>query len=278
MITLGHSYELTITRLLSAGAMVDAGDLGEILLPKKYCPEDTREGVTLRVFLYLDGEGRPIATTQKPKVAVGEFAYLEAIANTDYGTFMNWGLDKDLLVPFGEQHRPMEVGRSYIVHVYLSKADGRIVASSKIDKFLDDQRPHSFKPQQHVKLIIANSTDLGFKAIVDNSHWGVLYKNEVNERLSFGEYREAYIKTVRPDGKIDLTLQGGQETRDKYSQTIMDYLENHNDFAPVHDKSDPQLIQDLFSMSKKSFKKTIGGLYKKRLISIDPEGIRLIKP
>ena len=199
------------------------------------------------------------------------------MANTSVGSFLDWGLDKDLLVPFSEQHKPMEVGQSYLVYVYINKADDRIVASSKIDKIIDDDKPHDFKPQQAVDLIIANSTDLGYKAIINHSHWGVLYKNEVHQRLSFGQSIKGFIKQIRPDGKIDLSLQGGQETRDKYTTLILDYLRNKDGFAPVHDKSDPKLISDLFGMSKGAFKKTIGGLYKQRIISIEKDGIRLIE-
>jgi len=169
----------------------------------------------------------------------------------------------------------MEVGHSYLVHIYIG-IDGRITASSKIDKFLDDEKPHNFKPQQAVNLIIANSTDLGYKAIINHSHWGVLYKNEVHQRLSFGQSKKGFIKHIRPDGKIDLSLQGGQETRDKYARIILNYLRKQNGFAPVHDKSDPQLISDLFGMSKGAFKRAIGGLYKQKIISIEKDGIRLL--
>ena len=194
------------------------------------------------------------------------------------GTFLDWGLDKDLLAPFGEQHRPMVAGKSYLVYVHISKADGRIIASSKIDKFLDDERPHDFRVGQPVQLIIANSTDLGFKAIVNHSHWGVLYENEVKERLSFGQSKSGFIKYIRPDKKIDLTLEGGQETRDKNTAKILDYLRENNGYAPLHDKSDPQTIQRTLGMSKGAFKKSVGGLYKRRVIALEGNGIRLIEP
>lgn len=277
MIKIGRSYELDVIKAVDFGFYLDAEDLGEVLLPIKYAPADLDVGDYLEVFLYLDAEGRPVATTQKPKARVGEFAYLNVVANTDVGAFLDWGLDKDLLVPFSEQHRPMEVGHAYLVYVYINEVDGRIVASSKIDKFLDDEAPHDFKPQQAVNLTIANSTDLGYKAIVNHSHWGVLYKNEVHQRLSFGQSIKGFIKHVRPDGKIDLSLEGGQVTRDKYSQIILNYLKRKNGFAPVHDKSDPKLISDLFGMSKGAFKKAIGGLYKQRVISIEKDGIRLLE-
>ena len=277
MIKIGQSYDLTIIKTMEFGVILDAKDLGEVLLPRKYAPEKPVIGQSIEVFLYLDSEDRPIATTQTPKVKVGEFAYLKVVAVNDIGAFLDWGLDKDVLVPFAEQHRPMEAGRFYIVYLYIDKNDGRIVASSKIDKFLKDDMPHEFVPQQPVDLIIANTTDLGFKAIINNSHWGVLYKEEVFQRLSFGQSKKGFIKRIRPDGKIDLSLQGGKETRDKYAKIILKYLTEQNGFAAVHDKSDPKLISRLFGMSKGSFKKAIGGLYKQRIINIEKDGIRLIE-
>ncbi len=275
--SIGQTYQLNVVKIVDFGAYLDAKDLGEVLLPRKHAPRDLAVGDSVTVFLYLDSEDRPVATTQKPKAKVGEFAYLRVVDTSRVGAFLDWGLDKDVLVPFGEQHRPMETGHSYLVYLYLDKLDGRIAASSKIDKFLVDGKPHHFKPQQVVDLIIANSTELGYKAIINNSHWGVLYKGEVFQRLSFGQSKKGFIKHIRPDGKIDLTLQGGKETRDKYIKIIENYLDKHNGFAPVHDKSDPQLISDLFGMSKKAFKKTIGGLYKQQIISIEKDGIRLVK-
>ena len=275
MLSLGQTYILRVSKMTDQGAYVDGENLGEILLPTKYCPVDLTVDSHLSVFLYQDSETRLIVTTQIPKVVVGEFAYLKVVANTDFGTFMDWGLDKDLLAPFGEQHRPMEVGRSYLVYVYLNNADGRITASSKIEKFLDDEAPHDFAPGQRVDLIIANSTDLGFKAIINHSHWGLLYKDEVNERLSFGQSRRGFIKFVRADGKIDLALKQEQVARDQHTMTVVNYLKEHDGFAAAHDKTDPAKIQELFGMSKKSFKKVIGGLYKQRIIKIQPDGIRL---
>lgn len=277
MITIGQSYSLAVIKTVDFGFYVDAEELGEVLLPRRHAPDGLSIGDKVDVFIYLDSEDRPVATTQKPKAKVAEFAYLKVIAVTDIGAFLDWGLDKDLLVPFAEQHRPMELDHSYIVYLYIDERDSRIVASSKIDKFLDDDRPHNFRPQQAVNLIIANTTELGFKAIINNSHWGVLYKNDVFQRLSFGQSKKGFIKKIRPDGKIDLSLQGGQETRDKYAKIILQYLNKQNGYAAVHDKSDPQLISRLFGMSKKAFKKTIGGLYKQQIISIDKEGIRLLE-
>lgn len=277
MIKVGQHYQLTVVKAVEFGFYLDAKELGQVLLPAKHAPRSLAVNDSIRVFLYLDTEDRPVATTEKPRACVGEFAYLNVVATSSVGAFLDWGLEKDVLVPFAEQHRPMKDGHAYLVYLYLNKIDGRITASSKIDKFLDDESPHAFKPQQGVDLIIANSTELGFKAIINHSHWGVLYKNDVHQRLSFGQSIKGFIKHIRPDGKIDLSLQGGQETRDKYSIIIETYLKNENGFAPVHDKSDPQLILELFAMSKGAFKNAIGSLYKRRIISIEKEGIRLIE-
>ncbi len=275
MIQLGRTYNLKVVKETEFGVYLDAENLGEILLPSKHAPDLLSIDDTVEVFLYLDSEDRPIATAQTPKAEVGEFAYLQVKDNTQIGAFLDWGLDKDVLVPFSEQHRPMTVGDYYIVFLYLDN-QGRITATSKIDKIVADDSEHNFWPQQAVDLIIANSTELGFKAIINHSHWGLLYKDEVDQRLSFGQSIQGYIKHIREDGKIDLSLKSGQQIRDSYSQIIQDYLRDHNGFAPLHDKSPPEQIFDRLGMSKKQFKKTIGALYKQRVIAIEDDGIRLL--
>lgn len=276
MITIGQHHTLRVTKITPFGAFFDADELGEVLMPNKHGAKGMHEGDVKKVFIYLDSDDRPICTLQQPKVRVGEFAYLKVIDSNSVGAFLDWGLDKDLLVPFAEQHKPMEVGKFYLVRAYIDNTDGRIVASSKIDKFVEEDKPFGYSVKQPVNLIIANTTDLGFKAIINHHHWGVLYKGEVFQRLSFGENVQGFIKFIRPDGKIDLTLQGGQETRDKYSQVILTYLKRNNGYAPVHDKSDPEQISLMFKMSKKAFKKTIGGLYKQKVIKIEDDGIYLL--
>ncbi|MBV1878813.1 MAG: GntR family transcriptional regulator [Pseudomonadales bacterium] len=276
LISLGHRYLLTVVKIVDFGVFVDAGNLGEILLPKRDISEPLAVGDQVDVFIHLDSKDKLIATTQQSKAEVGEFAYLNAIANTDFGTFLDWGLDKDLLVPFGEQHKPMLTGHAYLVYIYVGKNDQRITASSKIEKFLDDDKEHDFRIGQAVKLIIANTTELGFKAIINHSHWGLLYKNEVQQKLSFGQSQRGFIKYVRPDGRIDLSLDGGQPQRDKNTTAVLDYLKKANGFAPLHDKSAPDEIKRALGMSKKAFKKAIGGLYKQKIITIESNGIRLI--
>lgn len=275
MITIGRSYELEVVKQVDFGLYLDAGELGEVLLPKKSVPAGTAVGDRIEVFLYLDSQDLPVATTRKPRARVGEFAYLEAVAKTAVGVFLDWGLEKELLVPFAEQHRPMEVGKYYLVYLYIDPRDGRIVASSKIDRFVADEPTRSYRAGQKVDLIIANSTDLGFKAIVDHSFWGLLYRDEVFERLSFGQRKRGFIKRVRSDGRVDLSLSGGRQSRDRNAALILDYLKQQGGFVPLHDKSDPALIQRLFGISKGAFKKAIGGLYKERLIVIEKDGIRL---
>lgn len=281
MIIIGKSYDLEVTKTVDFGVYLAAGDLGEVLLPRRHINNTLRKGDTVHVFLYLDSEDRPVATTQTPKACVGEFAYLPMVASTDVGAFLNWGLDKDVLVPFSEQHRPLEVGKSYLVFLYIDKVDQRITASSKIDKYIDDDEPHEFEPQQAVDLIIGNSTELGYKVIINHRHWGILYKDEVHQRISFGQSLTGFIKTIRADGKIDLSLRNpevsGYEIRDKHAIIILDYLKSNQGFAPLHDKSDPKQIAETFGMSKGAFKKAIGGLYKRKVIAIEKQGIRLIE-
>ncbi|MEO2007416.1 MAG: S1-like domain-containing RNA-binding protein [Pirellulaceae bacterium] len=275
MIEIGRTYHLRVVKETEFGVYLDAENLDEILLPSKHAPDNLSIDDTVEVFLYLDSEDRPIATTQIPKAEVGEFAYLEVKDNTQFGAFLDWGLAKDVLVPFSEQHRPMTVGDYYIVFLYLDNQD-RITATSKIDKIVLEDDQHDFRPQQMVDLIIGNSTELGFKAIVNHSHWGLLYKDEVDQRLSFGQSIQGFIKHIRRDGKIDLSLKSSRQIRDNYSQVIQDYLRDHNGFAPVHDKSPTAQIFDLIGMSKGQFKKAIGGLYKQRVITIEKDGIRLV--
>ncbi len=277
MITLGNTYELTVIKKVEFGFYVDAKELGEVLLPRKHAPGNLAVGDCIEVFLYLDSEMRRVATTQQPKAQVGEFAYLTVAALTDVGAFLDWGLDKDLLVPFSEQHRPMEVGQAYLVYLYLDKASGRITASGKLDKFLDDDTPHHFKQRDPVNLIIANSTDLGFKVIINHRYWGMLYREDAHQRVSFGQSLPGYIQHVRPDRKINVTLQGGQVTRDKHETIIMDFLKTQHGFAAVHDNSAPQEIAKIFGMSKAAFKRAIGSLYKQKVITIGKDGIRLVE-
>jgi predicted RNA-binding protein (virulence factor B family) len=277
MIKFGEYNTLEVSRVLDFGYYLDVGeDHDEILLPKKLAKQKLNVGDSIEVFVYFDSEDRPIATTQIPILTVGQFAYLEVVDSTPVGAFLNWGLDKDLLVPFGEQHRPLEVGQSYLVFAYLDDVDGRITASSKVDKILDDERPHTFNSGDAVDMIIANSTDLGFKVIINHNYWGVLHSSEVSERLSFGQSVKGYIKHIRPDKKMNVSLQTIKAQLDKNAQILVDYLELHEGVSRVHDKSSPEDIKRHFGLSKGAFKKAVGNLLREQRIRIDSEGIYLL--
>ncbi|MER2491915.1 CvfB family protein [Catenovulum sediminis] len=274
MIQLGQRYQLEVVKGAEIGFWLDAENLGEVFLPRKWTTEKIELGDKVDVFIYCDSKDRLTATMRRVKAQVGEFTSLKVSALSPYGAFLDFGLDKDVLVPMSEQRQPMEVGRSYLVYLYLDEA-GRIAASNKVDKFLD-QTPAEYKTKEAVNLLILNQTDLGYNAIINHQHRGVLYANEVFEKLTFGMRKRGYIKQVRDDGKIDLTLQGGKETLDKYAKQIQRYLENNKGFAPLHDKSNPDDIKDILGMSKGAFKKAIGGLYKQKVIRIEKDGIYLL--
>lgn len=277
MAEIGKINKLEIIKEVDFGVYLDGGDIGEILLPKKFVPESVKTGDEIEVFIYHDSEGRIIATTQKPKALVGEFAYLEVLDINKVGAFLDWGLQKDLFVPFREQLHKMEVGKSYVVYVYFDFESERIAASSKIEKFLDNL-PVDFEEGEEVDLIIYAKTDLGYKTIIDEVSTGLIYKNEVFQELSVGQQLKGYIKKVREDEKLDLSLQKpGVGRFEKNEQVLLVFMNNNNGFMFFNDKSTPEEIYKTFHMSKKDFKKAIGALYKNRLISLEEQGIRLLK-
>ena len=275
MVEIGRINKLTIKRMLDYGAHLDGGESGDILLPKKYVPKKCQPGDEVEVFVYVDREERLRATTQKPYVTVGQFAKLRVVANSSSGAYLDWGLQKDLLVPKREQHAKMEEGKSYVVFVFLDKKTNRITASSKLDKFLSLQPPN-YNEAEEVDLFICDKTDLGYKAVVNNSHWGMVYKNEVFQKLHIGQQLKGYIKIIREDLKIDISLQqSGYQRVDNISQKILKTIKDLGGSIAVTDKSPPEDIYSLFGVSKKTFKKAIGALYKKKLITIDTNGIKL---
>ena len=277
MVKIGRINKLTIKRRLDYGAHLDGGESGGILLPKKYVPKKCQPGDEVEVFVYVDREERLRATTQKPYVTVGQFAKLRVVANSSSGAYLDWGLQKNLLVPKREQHAKMEEGKSYVVFVFLDKKNNRITASSKLDKFLDLQSPN-YDEGEEVDLFICYKTDLGYKTIVNNSHWGMIYKNEVFQRLHIGQQLKGYIKIIREDLKIDISLQqSGYQRVDNISQSILKTIKDLGGSIAVTDKSPPEDIYSLFGVSKKTFKKAIGALYKKKLITIDTNGIKLVQ-
>jgi predicted RNA-binding protein (virulence factor B family) len=276
MAQIGRINKLKIKRKRDYGAHLDGGESGDIILPKRYVPVQGRAGDEVEVFVYVNKEGRLRASTQKPYATVGQFAKLRAVANTPSGTFLDWGLQKDLLVPKKEQHARMEEGKSYVVFIFLDEKN-RITASTKLDKFLGLQPPE-YDEGQEVDLIIYDITDLGHKAIVNNAHGGMIYKNEVFQKLHLGQELKGYIKKIREDGKIDLRLQqSGYQKVDDISRAILKTIKKHGNRIAVTDKSPPEDIYALFGVSKKVFKQAIGALYKKRLITMDAKGIKLVR-
>ncbi len=276
MAQIGKINNLEVLKELDFGIYLDGGELGEILMPKRYVSEGTMLGDYIEAFIYLDSEDRLIATIEKPLAQVEEFALLEVISVTSVGAFLNWGLPKDLFVPFREQRKPMEVGEKYLVYVYLDTNTKRIAASSKIESYLDNV-PVDYDENEEVDLIIINETDLGYNAIIDNSHIGVLYRNEIFQALNSGDRIKGYIKKIRPDGKIDLRLDKiGYEKIGELANLIIVKLKQNNGFLPFTDKSSPEEIYKVFKVSKKNFKAAVGALYKQRLISLEEKGIKLL--
>ncbi|SEA41366.1 CvfB family protein [Alkalimonas amylolytica] len=274
MLALGKINQLAIKKKVDFGYFLDGLEWGEILLPKRYAPAEAELGQRLDVFLYLDSEDQLIATTELPKVQVGEFALLQAVDVNRVGAFLHWGLSKDLLVPYSEQQIPMQAGKRYLVHCLVDKSN-RIIASSKLDKFLD-KTPASYQEKQAVDIIIANHTDLGYKAIINQQHWGLLFKDQLKERLYPGQRMTAYIRQVRNDGKIDLSLNPiGAAKVKALEPAILEALQQAGGFLPLHDKSSPDAIYQQFSASKKAFKQAIGSLFKAKKIRIEVDGIYL---
>lgn len=274
MIQIGQLNNLKVLKHTDFGIYLDGGNEGEILLPLRDVPRNCQIGDTAEVFICYDSEDRLIATTQTPFAMVGEFAYLKIKAMESVGAFLDWGLSKDLFLPFSEQTRPLKVGFYVVVHVYLDKSD-RISASMRLDRFLDKE-PTDFQEGQSVDLLIAAKTDLGFKAIINNRCWGIIYANEIFQPLSIGQKIKGFIKKIRPDGKIDLSLvQLGYKAAPDIAEKILEVLKARGGFLNINDKTDPKLIYQLFGVSKKKYKMALGNLYKNKLITIHDDGIKL---
>ena len=277
-IELGKFNQLEVVKQVDFGMYLDGGEEGEILLPTRYVPEDCKLGDWLNVFLYLDNEERLIATTLTPLVQVGEFACLEVSWVNQFGAFLNWGLMKDLFVPFSEQKMKMQVGNKYVIHAHIDDESFRIVASAKVDRYLSKEKA-AYQPGEEVNILIWQKTDLGFKAIIENMYSGLLYDSEIFQTLHTGDVLKAYVKQVREDGKIDLILQKpGFEKIDDFSKTLHRYITEHGGWIGLTDKSPAEEIYDTFGVSKKTFKKAVGDLYKKRLILLHEDGIDLVRP
>lgn len=273
---IGKYNELRVNREVDFGVYLIDDEGNEVLLPKRYVTDCMPVGARLRVFVYNDSENRPVATTETPTAIVGETALLRVKAVNAVGAFMDWGLvAKDLLVPFREQRVDMKAGRSYVVHVYLDETSERIVASAKLDKFLSHERP-TYYHRQRVEVLVVQRTELGFKVIVNDSHWGMIYHNEIMGDVNIGDRLTGYVKQVRDDDKVDVTLAKIEKARvDDLTTVIMDYLSSHGGVMLLTDKSSPEEIFKTFSCSKKDFKKALGQLYKQHLVVLSDDATRL---
>ena len=276
-IKLGDYNKLRVTKEVDFGLYLDGYDEGEILLPARYVPQGAKPDDELNVFIYLDQDERLIATTERPLVKVGEFGFLRVAWVNQYGAFLDWGLMKDLFCPFSEQKKKMECGSHHIVHVHIDEESYRIVASAKVEKYLSKETADYYH-NEAVDLLVWQKTDMGFKVIIDNTYQGLVYNNQIFKEIHTGDRLRGYIDQIREDGKIDVMLQpsGRQQTKD-FADTLTDYLIAHNGFCPYGDKTDPNIIKNLFGVSKKTFKRAIGDLYRRHVIVITEEGLRLSK-
>ncbi len=279
MVEIGKYHNLRVVKELSFGVYLDAGD-SEILLPKKYLPAGLKIGDILKVFIYKDSENRPIATTLKPKILLNEFAFLEVKDINKYGAFLDWGIENELLLPYSEQPKDIQKGKRYVVMLYLDRITERLVATARIEKHLikiiSPDMQDSLKEGDKVNLLVHGSTDLGYKTIINQKYSGIIYENDIYQKISIGESLPGYIKTIREDGKIDVTLRktGLDELKEGKLKIIKNLKEN-NGFIPLNDESSPEEIKNRLNMSKKSFKRAAGMLYKEGLIDIKKDGIYL---
>ena len=266
---IGEYNDLRINRIVYFGAYLIDEDTHDVLLPKRYLTPEMKVGDEIKVFVYNDSENRPVATTETPHAVVGDFALMRVKAVNKVGAFLDWGLAaKDLLVPFSEQRVDMQAGRSYIVRVYLDPASQRIVASAKLAKFLNQSEPEYYH-REKVDVLVVQRSDLGYRVIINNAHWGQIYQNETYQDVNIGDRFTAFVKQVRPDGKIDVTLAKIEKMRvDDLADRILDYLSAHNGEMALTDKSDPEEINKTFNCSKKDFKKALGLLYKQQEVTL----------
>lgn len=275
MLQLGEINELAIIRITDHGWFLEDEDENEVLLPNKFCTEEMKSGDNIKVFIFKDSEDRVTATTQEPMIRLNEFACLKVKDVNNFGAFLEWGLDKDLMVPFSEQHNKMNLDEEHVVRLVHDEKTDRLFASARINRYLEVDYL-TVKPNEEVEILILEETDIGFKAIIEDAHLGLIYKSDVFQPLKKGERLKAWIKLIREDGKIDLSLQKfGYGNVEPSSQKVLDVLKKNDGYLPLHDKSNPQEIVQLLNMSKKTFKKAIGSLYKQRYIKLEENGIRL---
>ena len=276
MIALGKYSKLEILRDTTVGLFLGDEEGNDVLLPNKYVPEEFEIGEFLEVFCYLDHEERIVATTLEPYIMVNQFRLLQVAEVNEFGAFMDWGLEKHLLVPFREQRSKMRQDQWYVVYCYLDEKTNRLVASNKLDKFLSNDTL-TVKEEDKVNLTVTRFTDLGWEVIINESHKGLVYANEVFKTIAVGDQLVGYIKFIRPDNKIDVSLQPiGYKSLEPAANLIYEKLQAYGGYLELHDKSDPEDIRRILQMSKKTFKKGIGALYKERKIEISTDGIRMI--
>lgn len=275
MIEIGKYNKLKVEKLVDFGLYLSDEKGQEVLLPTRYVPADVAVGNELEVFIYHDNEGRPIATTVRPRATVGEFAFMQVRSVGPIGAFLDWGLMKDLLVPFREQSVKMHAGRWYLVYVRIDEVTGRVMASARVQKYLNNIPP-AYAYNETVDLLVMDETEIGYHVIINNVHKGLVYRNEVFRPLEKGARLKGYIKEIREDGKIDVSLTPlGYRKVEGITGLILDSLRAQGGFLAVHDKSDPEEIYALFRCSKKAFKQALGALYKQHLIRLEAGGIRL---
>lgn len=278
MAEVGKYNTLRVVKQVDFGVYLDGGSEGEILLPKRFVPAGIKEDDEVKVFLYHDSENRIIATTQTPRAVAGEIAFLEAIAVNRQGAFLDWGLMKDLFLPLSQQESRIQVGRSYFVKLYVDERTGRIAATEHISKYLSNYEL-TVNERDEVDLLIYQKTDIGYKVIINSLHLGVLHYNEVFRELNIGDKEKGFIKTIREDNKIDVSLgEKGYKRVEGETDKILRLLQENDGYLPYHDKSDPEEIYAFFGMSKKTFKMAVGALYKQQKISLTQTGIKLAPP
>lgn len=275
-VKLGRLNTLQVKNILTMGAILNGELLGDILLPRKHMPDSLQEGSEIEVFVYLDSDDQPIATTETPKVMVGQCAYLKVVDVNKTGAFLDWGLPKDLLLPYAEQTNALRPGMNKVVYVYIDKASERITASARLDKHLLEENTW-LKPGQQVDLLFSGKSDLGFKAVINNTHLGLLHHSDVFQNIMIGLHKKGYIKSINPDNKINLTLHiPNQEQLSELAEKILADLQVNNGISNLTDKSTPEEIKARWKVSKGSYKKAIGALYKQRKIEILKDCIKLV--
>lgn len=275
---IGSYNTLKIVKRVAFGLYLDGEEAGEILLPTRYVPENAQIGDFLDVFVYTDGEDRPIATTQAPLAVVGDIKALKVKAVGSYGAFLEWGIMKDLFLPFSEQTADVDEQDTVVVALYLDSKTNRVVATMKWERFLDKSIQPTFAKEEEVQVLVASKTELGYKVLINNKFVGLIYKNEVFKPLCIGDTMRAYIHRVRQDGKIDVRLnRSGYEAIEGEAARLLQLLEKMGGFLPTTDKLPAETIYEVCGMSKKTYKKAVGELYKKRLIVLKTNGIVLVK-